>query len=80
MLGSWLVSGWLSYLPTTETAMGFCLNGAFISEDDIVEVLAKVLPCKDELLLFVHSSYKLAMQYELPRNVHPSETLQRRTV
>ena len=61
MLGSWLVSGWLSSLFTTEMAMGFCLNGAFVGEDDIVEVLAKVLLCKDEPLLFVHSSYKLAI-------------------
>ena len=61
MLRSWLVSGWLSSLLTTELAMRFYLDGAFISEDDIVEVLAKVLLCEEEPLLFVHSSNELAI-------------------
>ena len=41
--------------------MGVCLKGTFVSEDDIVEVFEKVLLCKNEPLLLVHSSYKLAI-------------------
>ena len=61
MLRSWLVSGWLSSLSTTEPAMRFCLDGAFVSEDDIVEVLAMVLLCEEKPLLFVHSSNEKAI-------------------
>ena len=41
----------------------------------IIEVFFKVLLCKEESLLLVHSR-----QYKLPWNIHPSESLQRRTV